>query len=247
MTISLSLNAWMARDDDEAWERLLEGAWGIDARVALVVLLGAAAIAGVFFGPLRTGNSTRALLVGAGATAGTAGLGMVATHLLARPSGIGQLVIPTQVAVGAIVVSGLVALGVALAFRQPPSLRAWTASWAIALALIAIVPAAAFDDNSAGPTPWPISLIVLAAIVAIGVANPAGRRERAGLVALVALIVWLRWIVDDSVACTDDDCLPLPFSVAWTSVGGLLLGTAWWRRDLRLRPQRTAATGGSQG
>ena len=247
MAITLASNAWVARNRGLVWERLLDAAWGIDPTVALVLLLGAATVAGAAIGPARTGNATRALLMGAGVTAFVAGLGMAVTHLLARASDIGDLAVPTGLAIGAIVVSGLVALVASLAVRRPPSLRAWLATWTIVFAPMAIVPTAAFGDNSSNPTPWPISLLVIVAVVAIGVANPSGRNERLGLIALLAMIVWFRWIVDDSVACEDDDCVPLPFSVAWTSVGALFLGAAWWRRDRRRRPGRAEVAAGPQG
>ncbi len=235
MTVALSWHAWNARHDDEAWERLLEAAWGVDSTVSMVLLLIVAPLAAVVIVRRFGGDTTGDVLVGAGSTAGVAGAGMLVSHLLARPSGVGQLVIPGGVIAFMAGVAAVAAALLVVVLRRRPNGRAVLATWAMVLGSIGLIATAAFGDNSEHPTPALVTAALIVGIVLVGVSNRPGRFEWAGVAALGVAIVALRWILDDAVACHDDDCLPLPISGAWLSVAALWLGTKWWRRDSRRR------------
>lgn len=239
MIVTLSFHAWNARDDDEAWERLLEAAWGVDGTVGMVVLLVAAPLAALVFVARFGGDATGDALVGAGATAGVAGVGLLGSHLLARPSGVGQLVIPGDVIAVQAGITAIASILLTIVLRRRPTVRSFAATFGMVFGALGLIATAAFRDNAADPTPPWLTAALLIAIVVVGVANRPGRFEWAAIAALVVAVIALRWIMDDAVACEDDDCLPLPMSGAWLSVAAVLLGSKWWRRDNRRRARAT--------
>lgn len=239
-TVTLAWHARNARNDDEAWERLLEAAWGVDGTVGIVLLLAVAPLAALLLVRRFGGDTTGDVLVGVGSTAAVAGSGMLATHLLARPSGVGQLAIPGGAIAFVAAVAAVATVLIVVVLRRRPTVRAVLATWAMVLGSIGLVLTAAFGDNAEQPTPAFVTVALIVAVVLVGMANRPGPLEWVGVGVLVAAIVGLRWILDDAVACHDDDCLPLPFSAAWLSVGAIWLGAKWWRRDSRRRRANAA-------
>lgn len=100
---------------------------------------------------------------------------------------------------------------------------------------------AGFSDNSAAPTPWGLSFLIVFAPLAIVAAVALARRWTAtpridhplvvvlGLAAAGALIFGAQEMVADASACHDDDCWPLSIHVAIAALVGVwvLPGVIW--------------------
>ena len=123
--------------------------------------------------------------------------------------------------------AGLIAAPLAFRRIHPVSVLASTA---LLLAIFVLPWAASFDDNSLDPTPSRLSLVVVLTPLLVSVV-PATRLPGVGGGAFAVAVVLLGmamgalpWILDDAMACEDDDCVPLPLAGSWFLVGALWLG-----------------------
>ena len=222
------------KDDDEIWRDLGDAALGTTSAIPFVAVIVVAAGIGVVVSQ-RSGAAHIRVVTAAGVTATIAGALVGAIHVVARVSGDdaqGELVASGDLVLrvlGAALVGGL--LAAPLAFRRL-STASVLATTAVLLGVFVLPWTAGFEDNSLDPTPSRLSLAFVLIPLLVSVI-PAKRlpaiRSGAFVVAVILLgaaIAALPWILDDSMACDDDDCVPLPLAGSWVLGGGLWLGSA---------------------
>ena len=227
----LAVTLRSTRAEDDVWRDLGRGAFGTGGVLPFVLIVVGSVAVGHLVGR-RRGPATLRAVRAAGVTATVAGGLVGVVHVVARlrgDDGEGELIVS-----GPLVVRVLVAAVIAGAIAAPLALRRLTPATAattttVLLAIFVLPWAAAFDDNSLHPTPSRLSLVAVLIPVLVSVA-PSGRLRAigglafAGAIALLGIALGaLPWILDDAMACEDDDCVPLPLAVSWLLVGGL-----WW-------------------
>ena len=222
------------RDDREIWRDLGDGALGTTSAVPFVLVIVVAVAVGIVISR-RSGAAHLRMIGSAGATALVAGSLVGVLHVVARVSGDdsqGELIVSGDLVlrvVAAALVGGLLAAPLVLRRIGPGAVATTTA---VLLAVFVLPWAAAFEDNSIDPTPSRLSLVFVLIPLLVSVI-PASRLPgfRGGAFAIAAVLSAvalgsLPWILDDAMACDDDDCVPLPLAGSWILVGGLWLGSA---------------------
>ncbi len=227
----LAVSLRSTRDEDHVWRDLGAGALGTSSVLPFVLIVVLGVVVGLAMGRRRGPAHLRAIRA-AGVTAAVAGAAVGGVHVAARltgEDGQGELIasggVIARVLVAAIV-AGVIAAPLAMR-RLTPAAAATTTT--VLLAIFVLPWTAAFDDNSLHPTSSRLSLVavllpLLVSVVPTGRLRAVGGLAFAGAIALLGVALGaLPWILDDAMACHDDDCVPLPLAVSWLLVGGL-----WW-------------------
>lgn len=222
------------KDEDEIWRDLGDGALGTTSAMPFVLMIVVSVALGLLMSR-RRGPAHLRVVAAAGVTATIAGALVGVLHIVARVSGDdgqGELVVAGDLVLrilAAALVGGL--LAAPLAFRRIGPTSVLT-STAVLLAVFVLPWAAGFEDNSLHPTPSRLSLVFVLIPLLVCVV-PATRLPGFGggafAIAVILLGVALGalpWILDDAMACDDDDCVPLPLAGSWILVGALWLGSA---------------------
>lgn len=234
MGVVLASTLRSTRDEDEIWRDLGEGAFGSRSVVPFVLFVVAGVVAGLAT-RRRWASAHLSVVAAAGTTAVVAGALTAVVHVVARlagDDGQGELIVPGDLVarvVGPALLIGLITAPLLLRRRDPAAVATTT----VVLLGIAVLPwAAAFEDNSATPTPSRLSLVVVLLPLLISVVPARRLRGVRGPVFATAIallgfaLAALPWIVHDAMACDDDDCVPLPLAASWLLAGGLWLGAA---------------------
>lgn len=222
------------KDEDEIWRDLGDGALGTTSAMPFVAIIVVAVVIGLAVSR-RSGAAHLRVVAAAGSTALVAGALVGVIHVVARVSGDdgqGELIVAGGLVlrvIAAALVGGL--LAAPLAFRRIGPTSVLT-STAVLLAVFVLPWAAGFEDNSLHPTPSRLTLVFVLIPLLVSVV-PATRLPgfRGGAFAVAVILLGiamgaLPWILDDAMACDDDDCVPLPLAGSWILVGALWLGSA---------------------